>query len=152
MMDNASLVGKLRDIHPPASDGAMTMITMSLLGAITATVFAIYFYHSWRNKQESFGKALARLEYSRESPAADRVVVQARVLREVVESIDPAAALLHGEAWLSQLDEIFITNFFSQGAGRIFGEDLYKPVSIAVADSLDTELGHLLARLKHVRD
>lgn len=151
MMDNASLVGKLRGIHAPPSDGAMTLITMSLLGAMTASGLVIYLYRRWRMKQESYGKALAALECSREYPAADRLVIQARMLRDVANSIDPAACFLHGDAWLSRLDEIFDTNFFSQGPGRIFGEELYKPVSTAVTDNLDTELSHLLARLKHVR-
>ena len=151
MMDNASLVGKLRDIHAPESDGVMPLITMSLLGVMSAIVLIIYFYRRWRLKQESFGEALAALECSRDYPAADRLVIQARVLRAVADSIDPAACLLHGDAWLSRLDEMFNTNFFSQGPGRIFGEELYKPVSTAVTDNLDTELSHLLARLKHVR-
>lgn len=150
MMDNASLVGKLRDIHPPLSDGVTTMLTMSVIGAITATAFAIYHYRRSRDAWDRFGKALQTLECSREFAAADRLVVQARVLREVTATIDPSAVLLYGEAWLSRLDAIFQTSFFTQGPGRVFGDELYKPASLTIVDDLDIEIGQLLARLKHV--
>lgn len=152
MMDHANLVAKLRDLHPPQSDGVTEMIAMALLGAISAVGIAIYFHNRRQKTQTSLGKAIERLEGARDHAAADRLALQARVLREVAATIDPAAGFLHGEVWLSRLDAIFHTSFFSQGHGRIFGDELYKSPSIAIVDDLDTELSLLLARLKNVRN
>lgn len=151
-MDHANLVAKLRDLHPPQSDGVTEMITMVFLGAITAKGIALYFHNRWRKTQTSFVKAIKRLESARDYAAADRLALQARVLREVAATIDPAAGFLHGEVWLSRLDAIFNTCFFSQGHGRVFGDELYKCPSITLVDDLDTELSRLLTRLKHERN
>ena len=54
---------------------------------------------------------------------------------------------LTGEAWLGKLDSIFVTQFFTCGAGRCFGDALYAP---GPADSAAQhgELARLIARLR----
>lgn len=148
MIDHASLVGKLRDIHPPLSDGFFEITTMTLLGAIAATGSAICIYYRFIEHQARFSKALKIIKYSRYHTVADRLALQARALREVAALTDPGTEFLHGDEWLSHLDTIFQTSFFSKGAGRIFGEELYKPISSDIIESLDNELSQLLARLR----
>lgn len=152
MIDHASLIGKLHDIHPPPSDGFSEIIIMSLLGAIVAAACVIYYYNKYYIQRNRFRKAFEIIQSSRDHAAADRLAMQARALREVAASTDPGAQFLQGEDWLSRLDTILHTSFFTQGHGRIFGEELYKPMSSGTMESLDSELGHLLARLKNERN
>lgn len=152
MMDHASLVSKLRDIHPPLSDGMTLLITMTVLGGIFGVAFVVLSSNYMHKNQSIYAKTLKLLGQSRNFSPADRLAIQARVLREFAVTLDPSAALLRGEAWLSRLDTILRTNYFTQGPGRVFGEDLYKTVTCSTVDTIDSELGLLLKRLENVRD
>lgn len=152
MIDHASLVQKLRDIHPPLSDGMSILAIMTAMGVICGVAVGFLTVKFLTENQNIFGKSLQLLSETRNLSPADRLAIQARVLRDIAVSIDPGAAFLRGEDWLSRLDTLLSTNFFTQGPGRIFGEELYKPVTGSTAHSLDTELVFFLTRLKDARN
>lgn len=152
MMDHASLVGKLRDIHTPLADGVSVFVIMTSLGGIFGVGFAYIMTRLKIGNQSIYTKALHRLNVSRNHSPSDRLADQARLLRDIAITLDPAAAFLRGEEWLCKLDSIFRTNYFTQDSGRIFGEELYKPVHYPDVETIDTDLTVLLKRLDNVRD
>lgn len=152
MMDHDNLLEKLRDIHPPAPDGTSEIITMSILGGIIAIAVAMFFYFKQDKNRNIYVRSLNKLNRHREGSPTDRLAIQAGVLRDIMVIIDPGTIHLRGEEWLGQLDAIFHTSYFTRGPGRIYGEDLYRQVSIVSIDTLESELCRLLARFKNVRD
>lgn len=70
--------------------------------------------------------ALAALSEAEAIAPAERAVAVAALLRRyVAATADEAAARLSGEDWLVALDRHFRTGFFTGGAGRCLGDDLY---------------------------
>lgn len=92
--------------------------------------------------------ALADLAGSRALPAPERILAQARLLRRLVRTLDgDEAASAHGAAWAERLDGRLRTDFFSQGAGRVLVDGLYRR-EVPDAALLDAELTRLIGRLK----
>ena len=151
-MDHDNLLGKLRDIHPPLTDSLTVLVAMSLLGGFCGILIAMLTRMGRPKKKSIYLQSLERLIRSRQYPAPERIAIQAGILREIAASLDPGAGFLRGDEWLSKLDLLFQTNFFTSGNGRIFGDELYKPVSTFTANSLDDELSLILARYKHERN
>lgn len=152
MMDHASLVGKLRDIHPPLTDDMSVFMIMTFLGGIFGVGFACMTTMFKTGSQSISIKALQQLNVSRNLSPSDRLAIQARVLRGIAISLDPGSAFLRGEEWLCKLDNVFRTNYFTMDSGRIFGEELYKPDHYPAVDAIDTDLSLLIKRLDDVRD
>lgn len=151
-MDHASLVGKLRDLHVPLSDGLTSFMIMTSLGAIFGVGFAIILTKFKNENQDIYTKALQTLMETRNLAPPDRLATQARMLRDIAISLDPGAAFLSGEEWLCRLDSVFLTKYFTQDSGRIFGDDLYKPFRYPSVEIIEIDLSRLLKRLKNVRD
>jgi hypothetical protein len=152
MIDHDNLIEKLREIHPPETDGSIEFITMSFIGAITALAAALFISKKTHKKQNIYDQSLKKIARYPNQDKANRIAFHARVLRDIAASKNPEFALLRGEQWLSQLDIIFKTSYFTLGPGRVYGEDIYKLSSIESIDMLDRELCNLLSRLKNARD
>lgn len=151
-MDHASLIGKLRDIHPPLTDDMSILIFMTFLGGIFGVGFAYMTTMFKIGSQSIPTKALQQLNVSRNLSPSDRIAIQARILRDIAIAFDPGSAFLVGEEWLCKLDNIFRTNYFTVDSGRIFGEELYKPGYSPAVDKIDADLSFLIKRLDDVRD
>ena len=151
-MDHDNLAGKLRDIHPPLSDSLTVLTAMTLLGGFCGIAVAVLIRLGHSKKKCIYVQSLEKLIQSRQHPAKERIAIQAGILREIAISLDPEAGFLRGEEWLSRLDSLLQTNFFTRGPGRVFGEELYRPVTAVTANALDQELSLILARFQHVRN
>lgn len=152
MIDHDNLVGKLRDIHPPLSDSLTVLTAMTLFGGFCGIAIAVSIRFGRSKKKSIYVQSLERLIQSRQYPAKERIAIQAGILREIAMSLDPGAGFLRGEEWLSRLDSILQTNFFTRGPGRVFGEELYRPFTPTTANTLDQELSLILARFTNVRN
>lgn len=152
MMDHASLVGKLRDIHAPPTDDICALMIMTFLGGILGVGFACMMIIFKTGKLGVSNKVLQKLNSSRNLSSSDRLAIQARLLRDVAIAFDSGSAFLRGEEWLCKLDYIFRTNYFTGDSGRIFGDELYKPAHSPDVDKIDADLSFLIKRLDDVRD
>lgn len=147
MDDPASVVEKLRPLHAPAADGMAEILVMALAGCLAAAGIATAL-HFLARRRPLRRAALTALAASRVLTAPERLAAQARMLRHVAGALDRSAASLHGDEWLARLDAIFATRLFTEGAGRAFGDALYRPLEDDPAAMLDGELARLLARLE----
>jgi len=82
-----------------------------------------------RSKNSWVKQAIGELDdiqQGEESRAAQRT---AELLKRVVITHDKGKEVKHlsGEDWIHYLDSFFSTRFFTEGDGRIFGFDLYRP-------------------------
>lgn len=118
-----------------------------ILAAVLAAVAQRGFFKTRALRQE----ALRELRLASNLPADEALRAQAMLLRRIARTVGGEATMQHrGEAWLAALDSIFGTRFFTQGAGRCFGEALYAtgaPDVIAVQCGLEA----LIARLRWPR-
>ena len=80
----------------------------------------------WCRRRQRRSDQLLRSVWQREPEA--RLAACAELLRRAVAAGGSATDVAHlsGEAWLQQLDRRFATDFFTAGAGRVFGTDLYR--------------------------
>lgn len=147
MADPSSLFERLRPLHAPASDGIVEIVAMAFIGSLCAAAMSLAFL-SWRARRRPLRRtSLEALAASRALPPAERLAAQARMLRHVASALTGRTACLHGEEWLARLDGIFATKLFSEGRGRAFGEELYRPHEDDPVEALDRELERLLARV-----
>lgn len=141
MADAAHLLDGLRPLHMASGiDRAAPVLLMASLGCAAALVCA-FTLGPWLIRRRALRRfALKELAATRALSAEARLVAQAALLRRVVSRLDPAAAQEHGDLWLTRLDRIFSTQFFSRQGGQAFGDALYRPPSEFDVDALDEEL------------
>jgi len=147
MADPAELLARLRPLRSPPTDGTAEALTMALIGALVGAGVAFGILFALRRRRPVRRAALAALEAARVLPGPERLVAQARLLRETAAKLDPAAAALSGEAWLARLDALLSTQLFSAGAGRACGDALYRPRGDDPSQMLDRELQRLFEKL-----
>ena len=147
-MDHAEIIERLRDIHRPSIQGFYALILMSVVGCASAILFfklLFYFNSSYYPLRHA---ALANLKKSRLMASPERLAAQSRLLRELIYSIDAKLSFLQEDLWLEQLDRVFMTDYFTNGLGRIYGDDLYQKVDHISVDVLDRELEKILGAFK----
>jgi len=144
MAPDPTPLARLHDIHLPAPAGADWIVL--LLAAIVALAgFALIAWGLWRRRRRR--PAVVRLVELQQLPPEARLTAYASLLRQAVlaTSADPAPGRLSGEPWLRHLDRRFATTFFSDGPGRVFGNDLYRPGVAPDWPALDRALRRMLA-------
>jgi hypothetical protein len=147
MADPALTLAPLRDIHWPAGDGAVVLVTM-LIGATLAVALSVALWPKLSRWRAVRRFALAALAQTRGLDPAERLGAQAALLRRLVRTIEGEdAARLQGVDWLECLDRLFASRFFTAGAGRTFGAALYRPLSGQDVVALDAALARLFARI-----
>jgi hypothetical protein len=149
VVDAADALNGLRSIHPPAEFGAAPSISAAALAGCVCALALLAWLRvrplRWRPVRRS---ALDGLALSRSLEPSERLAAQAALLRRVVGAIEgEAPARLRDRDWLACLDRVFSTGFFSGGAGRAFGEALYRPPAGCDIAALDCELEQLLLRM-----
>ncbi|MGX5774066.1 DUF4381 family protein [Methylorubrum zatmanii] len=78
-----------------------------------------------------------------------RRVAQARLLRRVVRTLKgEEAAGARGSAWAATLDDTFATDFFRNGPGRVFADDLYRRPTATDPGAVDAGLGRLFSQIR----
>ncbi|MDD2867354.1 DUF4381 domain-containing protein [Neomegalonema sp.] len=127
-METEELLERMRDLAlPPIPTAApvpwgfliLAALALAALGALLALRLRS---RDWRREARAQFAALAAQPGGR----PEALTEAARLLRRVaLKSAGPEAARLTGEPWLQRLDEIFGADFFTSGAGRVFGAELY---------------------------
>jgi hypothetical protein len=149
MVDAADALNGLRAIHAPANfSEAPVIAAAALAGCLCALALMAWLRVRplrWRAVRRS---ALAGLALSRSLDPGERLAAQAALLRRVVRATEgEAPGRLRDGDWLACLDRVFSTSFFTSGAGRAFGEALYRPSSDHDVAALDHALKKFLARI-----
>ncbi|HTJ02239.1 MAG TPA: DUF4381 domain-containing protein [Methylovirgula sp.] len=141
----------LRPVHLPPSEigGSGDLFIAIALGLVAALVCTELLAFVKRRRHSVRRTALNALKLSRAEPSERRLLLQAKLLRDIVRQINgDAAARLSGDAWHQQLDATFRTTFFTAGEGRLYLESLYQPHQQANADEVDSWLAPLIRRVR----
>lgn len=139
-MDPAEL--PLRDIHlPPAPGWWPPAPGWWVLGAIGLATLAALVWLRYRTRGPVPARRTARRELERirarwntDGDAAELLRALSALLRRVAMTrlSRPAAAGVHGQAWLEVLDELYGGDAFSTGPGRVLATAPYRPAAGAV--------------------
>lgn len=126
-MASVDPLSELRDLHlPPAPDGASILplvipAGLLLLLALGGVMLLMQLRKGWLREVER-----GLCELGREPPGTALPRAAQLLRRAALAKHGPEAAKLTGEAWLAALDRLFGTDFFRGGAGRVFGDALYR--------------------------
>jgi hypothetical protein len=148
MADAAHLLDGLHPLHIASGmDNATPVVAMASLGCAAALVCA-FTLGPWLIRRRALRRfALEALAATRTLPEEARLVAQATLLRRVSSQLDAAAAKEHGDVWLTRLDRVFSTQFFSRQGGQAFGDALYRPPGDFDVDALDEALRRHFSRI-----
>lgn len=153
MVDVARLLETMHPMRePPPPAPIAPYLVMLGLGCAAAGVLLFVAWQMRRRRMALRASAEAALAASRGLAPADRLAAQAHLLRRLARRLDgDAAARASGDDWLQRLDRIFDTRFFTDGAGAIFGDKLYRQPAGVDVDALDRSLSGLIAQLRRPR-
>ena len=130
MSKTETLLSTLRDIHEPA---APESVSLWLIGAnlFLLVILASLFYLSRRRLSEGWRRQARReIKRAKNADAQKGIVLLAQLLRKIAIHRKSSRHHDHGESWLTELDTLFHTQWFTQGEGRIFGSALYQKTSL----------------------
>lgn len=129
----------LRDIHqPPAPPWWPPAIGWWLVAAALVLAIAAWAWRSWRRRRRrrGFERMFDAAIGAAATPAA-RIAAASTLLRRAARERDPAAATLHGEAWLAWLDAGSAPPLFADGEGALLLDGGFRrDVEPARADAL----------------
>jgi len=153
MTDAAELLASLRDIQEPvAPETANPAILIGALLCIVALLMLVVF--RWLQRRNAWiYESISVIEQCRSHSPPDALARVAGMLRQIMRRYHGARInQLQGDEWLATLDAHFRTRWFSTGAGRVFGNDLYRsPGSTNHANPASTFYEELLALIKRQR-
>ena len=131
------LLSTLRDIQEPAAPESVSL--WLLLGNIVLIAALLLLYQIRRQRRRDAWRRQARREiHQAKSSEADKVVVKlAKLLRKIAIHRNNLNSHLQGDKWLKELDNMFSTQWFTQGEGKIFGTALYQKTTLQ-AEEIDT--------------
>lgn len=141
----------LRPLHSPMDPalGLGDLFLSMALGLAVALIVAELWTLLRKRRTSIRRSALDELASSRTLSSEARLISQAKLLRNIVRALEgDAAARLHGDAWLAQMDATFATEFFTSGDGRAFGESLYRPVPHPEPEIMDREIQEFISRVR----
>lgn len=150
MADVARLLETLHPMRePPPPAPVLPTLAMAALGFALALTAIVLAWQARRRHAVLRRGAMAALEATRRLAPGERLTAQAQLLRRLARRLGgEAAASAQGRAWLETLDRLFSTRFFTEGAGRAYGEALYRPAGALDVDALDAALAGLLAKMR----
>lgn len=129
MLETEELLEKMRDLAlppiPTAPPVPWVFLTLAALALAAVGILLVrrFGVAGWRREAR---EGFAALAAKGEDPEA--LTEAAKLLRRIaLKTIGPEAAKLGGEDWLKRLDGLFGTDFFTAGAGRVFGAAIYAP-------------------------
>jgi len=148
--DAAPSLEALRGLHAELPVAFDSLVMLAMGGALGAalSIGAAVLLRPWLLRRRAVRRtALEALDRARNLPAEERLIAQATLLRHVATAVGEVPHL-RGTNWLTHLDALFATDFFSAGAGRCFGDALYQPVPLPDMDAVELGLRRHVARLK----
>ncbi len=135
--------------EPPAPESIASILLLLTLGCLAALAFVAVLWALRQRRVALRASAEATLAAARDLAPAERLAVQANLLRRVTRGLaGETAARLQGAAWLDRLDKLFNTQFFTQGAGSVYGEALYRRPASVDLDAMDHTLLDLIGRVR----
>ena len=148
--DTATLLAQLKDIHLPAAPDAPNLWPVYLSLAVCAAALLVFMLRLLKKRQTWTTEALASLNsIKHQEYALQKTAVLLKRIALTVEEHNKAQGRsfkrLHGDEWLTYLDGFYNTDFFSHGAGRVFGNALYLKESHADEQLFD-KLAQLIKR------
>ncbi|MBB2963163.1 DUF4381 domain-containing protein [Methylobacterium sp. R2-1] len=147
----------LRGLHLPTGGNSAVqpeMVAAIVLGFALALLVGLIRLLRARRGASLRRAALRELALASQLEPEARRVAQARLLRRVVRTLKgEEAARTRGPAWAATLDTTFATDFFRNGPGRVFADDLYRrpksvdPTAVDPA-AIDAGLGRMLSQIR----
>lgn len=124
----SDLLAQLKGNHLPDPPEAPELWPFYMSIIICVAALTVFWQRKLTSRRSWKQEALAQIDAIRSASTADSMLQLAILLKRVVLTVNPdqSTRTLHGEAWLEYLDEFFHTEFFSAGAGRAFGSELYR--------------------------
>ena len=149
MADVARLLETLHPLRePPAPAPIAPVLAMLAIGCVAAMLAFVVAWRVGRRRTAVRGAAAAALAASRALAPPERLAAQAGLLRRLVRgALGEPAAREQGEAWLRRLDQMFETRFFTEDAGVVFGDPLYRRPSDLDVEALDRSLLGFFAKM-----
>lgn len=145
-------LGQLRGLHLPGNAaGAVQgeVVAAIALGFALALLVGLGRFLWARARASVRRAALRELAGSRGLEPEARLVAQARLLRRLARTLQGEdAATAQGADWAARLDRLLGTRFFSEGAGGILVEGLYRRHDAPDPAGLDAELARLIGRMR----
>ena len=150
MAEVDALLATLRPLREPVPVALPTAYLLAALIGMAVALLVAWSLKAGVARRGRFRRAAeAELVLTRGLPSHDRLTAQAALLRRVVRvAAGQEAALAQGAAWLTRLDALFATTFFSGGEGRVYGTALYRAGAMPDVEALDGVLVRLLAKLR----
>lgn len=133
----------LRDIHLPEPidwQWAPGWWLLGIIAGVSVVCAAIWLLRRYRQRafrREALAMLAAQRQVTELSPL-EQAQALTRLLKRVAISRygREQAAGLTGQAWLAFLDQTGGTDAFSQGPGKVLGDDLYRPDTEPDVDAL----------------
>ncbi|MCO4319329.1 DUF4381 domain-containing protein [Phyllobacterium sp. 21LDTY02-6] len=130
MADTADPLNALQAIRLPAVPASLLWEQMAvalLAGAITAIIIQMALAYRNRRKAASLEQRfIAAIDEVESLGDDERLAAQASLMRGYVKIVaGDGAARKQGEDWLEELDNLFRTEFFRKGNGRVLLDGLY---------------------------
>ncbi|MGQ7843172.1 DUF4381 family protein [Granulosicoccus sp. 3-233] len=148
MNETEQILSQLRDIQlPPAPEAASVWLIAANLMMLLMLLLGLY-YRRRRMREQWRRDALFQLRQARLLEPAVATLALARLLRQILLYRQyPISG--NARCWLAELDDAFDTQWFTQAQGRLFGDELYKPGQMSVAELQEacTRIERLIRRL-----
>ena len=151
-------LAQLRDIHLPSEisqwplAAGWNILILLFITLTIATVFLTYRY--WRAshyKREAL-KELNLIQQAFQNNSSDYLATAqalSNLLKRIALTLYPRSniAPLHGNAWLTRLDEMSASHFFTEHEGQILGDTLFKKIPDIDDEQFPVYQSHLQASL-----
>lgn len=126
-MDSTDVLARLRDVAAPPAPPETSLLPLAIVAALLSVLTGLIVVLILRRRRTWRSEALARLDGLASLDRATALAEAAALLRRIaILKSGGSAARLTGDAWLTHLDGLFRTRFFTDGKGRAFGDNLYQ--------------------------
>ena len=149
MTEAESLLAQLRDIHEPIAPSGLpvSLWWLTLLLAATLLLCAFFIRRSTSNKKYSTTWLQHQVELASQETADQARLRMARLLRQhTIEKCKNGNIHLTGDEWLKQLNRQFNTQWFTEGEGKQFGDNLYHSSNEPITRSACEHIIELIER------
>lgn len=127
MSDTTELLDSVRDIHepaPPESSSALIISAFIFLAIAFAIAATIMIFKHKRKANRQLQAEIESIQYESTDTALVKIAILLRRIMYHIHGED--INQLEGHEWLLALDNTFETRYFTEGAGRVLGTDIYK--------------------------
>ena len=148
----SELLARLRDVQEPIPPEGVPLWLVLANVTLIGLILTLFLYRRHHRKFGWRKQLIAELQQARQQPPDKAIFIAAQLLRRLLLHRGSAVQTDSGTGWLHKLDEHFDTQWFTQGDGRVFGDNLYQaavlsPVAIStLLDRIEVLIKALPAR------